>query len=159
MAFQNTDHMSRFQKCRYYCRTGSTFLFSHIGLCSLVFGYTLVGAFTFEALEANNEMSKRIEMREEGEKIIEYLWDITTSAEVLNESCWSENATAVLKGFEMKLVKAMRKEGYDGNEDTDNLQWSFSGALLYSIIVITTIGNVCCYLHPALGHNNLLLHL
>lgn len=140
MTFHNTDHMSRFEKCRYYCRSGATFLFSHIGLCSLVFGYTLVGAFTFEALEANNEMRKRIEMREEGEKIIERLWDLTTSGEVLNESRWSENATALLRGYEMNMVKAMRKEGYDGNENTDNLQWSFSGALLYSIIVITTIG-------------------
>lgn len=142
MAFHNTDQMSRFEKCRYYCRTGATFLFSHIGLCSLVFGYTLVGAFTFEALEASNEMRKKIEMREEGEKIIDHLWELTNCGEVLNESRWSENATALLRSYETKMVRAMRKEGYDGNEETERLEWSFSGALLYSIIVITTIGTV-----------------
>ncbi|GFT33641.1 potassium channel subfamily K member 18 [Nephila pilipes] len=140
MTFRNTEHMSKCAKCRYYCRAGSTFLFSHIGLCSLVFGYTVMGAFTFEALEADNERSKRIQMREEEERVIDNLWQLTMSGEVLNESKWTENATQTLKNFEMKLVKAMRKDGYDGNEDTTNLQWSFSGALLYSIIVITTIG-------------------
>uniref|UniRef100_T1DCH5 Putative voltage-activated potassium channel n=1 Tax=Cupiennius salei TaxID=6928 RepID=T1DCH5_CUPSA len=140
MTFHGTEHLSKCGKCRHYCRASTTFLFSHIGLCSLVFGYTLVGAFTFEALEAGNEMRKRLEMRREGELVIEQLWALTTSGDVLNESRWSENATAVLRGLETQLVKAMRKDGYDGNEDTDNLQWSFSGALLYSIIVITTIG-------------------
>ncbi|KFM66363.1 Potassium channel subfamily K member 18, partial [Stegodyphus mimosarum] len=140
MAYHPTDHMSRCAKCRYYCRTGATFLFSHIGLCSLVFGYTVMGAFTFEALEAGNELDKRKQMRQEEEKVIEYLWELTNSGEIINESKWYENATATIRNYEMKLVKAMRKDGYDGNDDTDNLQWSFSGALLYSIIVITTIG-------------------
>lgn len=44
-----------------------------------------------------------------------------------------------LRRFEVTLVQAVRKEGYDGKEDAQ-LQWSFTGALLYSIIVITTIG-------------------
>ncbi|XP_054710326.1 TWiK family of potassium channels protein 7-like [Uloborus diversus] len=140
MTYHATEHMSRCAKCRYYCRTGATFLFSHIGLCSLVFGYTVMGAFTFEALEAANELKMRQQMQEEEGRVVERLWELTVSGDVLNESRWSENATATLKNFEMKLVKAMRKDGYDGNDDTDNLQWSFSGALLYSIIVITTIG-------------------
>ncbi|XP_035219841.1 potassium channel subfamily K member 18-like [Stegodyphus dumicola] len=140
MAYHPTDHMSRCAKCRYYCRSGATFLFSHIGLCSLVFGYTVMGAFTFEALEAGNELDKRKQMRQEEEKVIEYLWELTNSGEIINESKWYENATVTIRNYEMTLVKAMRKEGYDGHNDTDNLQWSFSGALLYSIIVITTIG-------------------
>lgn len=34
----------------------------------------------------------------------------------------------------------MKKEGWDGSEDLNNIQWTFAGALFYSIIVITTIG-------------------
>lgn len=34
----------------------------------------------------------------------------------------------------------MKKDGWDGNENEDKIQWTFSGALFYSIIVITTIG-------------------
>lgn len=34
----------------------------------------------------------------------------------------------------------MKKDGWDGSEEEDNIQWTFAGALFYSIIVITTIG-------------------
>lgn len=34
----------------------------------------------------------------------------------------------------------MEKEGWDGKEDEDGIQWTFAGALFYSIVVITTIG-------------------
>ncbi|KAL0126735.1 hypothetical protein PUN28_005239 [Cardiocondyla obscurior] len=34
----------------------------------------------------------------------------------------------------------MEKEGWNGNEEEDKAQWTFAGALFYSIIVITTIG-------------------
>ena len=37
-------------------------------------------------------------------------------------------------------MAAMKKDGWDGNEDESSIQWTFSGALFYSIIVITTIG-------------------
>lgn len=34
----------------------------------------------------------------------------------------------------------MKKDGWDGSEEEDEIQWTFAGALFYSIIVITTIG-------------------
>ena len=45
-----------------------------------------------------------------------------------------------MQGFEDLLLRKMTKEGWDGSEEEDNLQWTFAGALFYSIIVITTIG-------------------
>ncbi|XP_076345616.1 potassium channel subfamily K member 18-like [Tachypleus tridentatus] len=130
---------SRCARCRYYCRTGSTYVFSHIGLCGLVVGYTIMGAFTFETLEALNEKIKREEIRNKRSAVIEALWDITTETNVLREANWTFQAAAALRDFEWTLIKAVRKEGYDG-KDEPPLQWNFSGALLYSIIVITTIG-------------------
>lgn len=37
-------------------------------------------------------------------------------------------------------MKKMTKDGWDGSEEENNIQWTFAGALFYSIIVITTIG-------------------
>lgn len=42
--------------------------------------------------------------------------------------------------FERELLEAMKARGWDGNEDEKQMQWTFAGALFYSIIVITTIG-------------------
>ncbi|XP_063695486.1 uncharacterized protein LOC134826909 isoform X2 [Culicoides brevitarsis] len=38
------------------------------------------------------------------------------------------------------ILKEMKEKGWDGSEDKDQIQWTWSGALFYSIIVITTIG-------------------
>ncbi|XP_076336608.1 potassium channel subfamily K member 18-like [Tachypleus tridentatus] len=133
------EEPSRCAKCRYYCRTGSTFVFSHIGLCGLVVGYTIMGAFTFEALEAQNEQTKREEIRNKRSAMVESLWDITAETSVLHEANWTKQAASALREFEWTLIRAARKEGYDGKDELP-LQWNFSGALLYSIIVITTIG-------------------
>jgi hypothetical protein len=42
--------------------------------------------------------------------------------------------------FEGKLVTAMKDDGWNGFEDENQTQWSLTGSLFYSIIVITTIG-------------------
>ncbi len=36
----------------------------------------------------------------------------------------------------------MKTDGWDGDENIDKIQWTFPGALFYSIIVITTIGKL-----------------
>ncbi|KAH6932062.1 hypothetical protein HPB50_002729 [Hyalomma asiaticum] len=130
---------SRCSKCRYYCRAGTTSLMSHFGLCSLVVGYCVMGAFLFEFLEATNERNKRIEMMRWRSNLADALWQLTSESRILDQTNWTGEAVARLRRFEVTLVQAVRKEGYDGKEDAQ-LQWSFSGALLYSIIVITTIG-------------------
>ena len=43
--------------CGYYMKNIVKFLLSHIGLVSLVVGYTIIGAFTFERLESEAELS------------------------------------------------------------------------------------------------------
>jgi len=45
-----------------------------------------------------------------------------------------------LQEFETELLKAIKKKGWDGSENQEQLQWTFTGSLFYSIITITTIG-------------------
>lgn len=60
--------------------------------------------------------------------------------EVLEEENFTLSVIQQLKQFESGLLKAMTKEGWDGEESDSQVQWTFGGALFYSIIVITTIG-------------------
>lgn len=50
------------------------------------------------------------------------------------------NATIYLHLFENQILEKMKIHGWDGDEDTTKLRWTTTGALFYSIIVITTIG-------------------
>lgn len=59
----------------------------------------------------------------------------------LNESEWSEHALHKLLDFEKSILDTMKIRGWDGVENPERLQWTRMGALFYSIIVITTIGN------------------
>ncbi|KAG8182788.1 hypothetical protein JTE90_018661 [Oedothorax gibbosus] len=137
----DTRNLSKVAKCRYYCRIFLTHLFSHVGLCGLVVGYAIVGALTFESLEAPNEISQRSTIQGFREKCLKDLWNITVTLNVLYENNWTQLIASRLKQFENEVVHAVKNEGYDGKDSVDpELQWSFSGALLYCITVITTIG-------------------
>ncbi|GBM18679.1 hypothetical protein AVEN_164793-1 [Araneus ventricosus] len=132
--------MSRSTKCKYYCRVFLTHLFSHVGLCGLVVGYAIVGALTFESLEAPYEISQRSTIQGYREKCLLDVWNITETMNVLYEKNWTLLVGMRLKQFENDIVHAVKNEGYDGKESSSTeVQWSFSGALLYCITVITTI--------------------
>ncbi|XP_054710727.1 TWiK family of potassium channels protein 7-like [Uloborus diversus] len=137
----NCKNASKLAKCRHYFRVFITHLFSHVGLCGLVVGYAIVGALTFESLEAPNEINQRSTIQKDREKCLKDLWNITVNLNVLYEENWTILVGSRLKLFEQEVVNAVKNEGYDGKESNDDeLQWSFSGALLYCITVITTIG-------------------
>lgn len=88
---------SKCSKCQRYCRLVATFLFSHIGLCALVVGYSIIGAFTFEALEAGYERSKRQIMLKERENVVSGLWSLTSQSTVLLEENWTLLAIETLQ--------------------------------------------------------------
>lgn len=127
-------------KCLFYLRNIATFLVSHIGLVSLVVGYCIMGAFTFEALEAKHELQVKREMIKVRESVTDDLWRFTYKMDVLVQEDWTVNVTDRLKKFETHLIESMKKKGWDGSEETDKVQWTLAGALFYSIILITTIG-------------------
>lgn len=127
-------------KCRQYLRLILANVFSNVGLCGLVVGYAIIGALTFESLEANQESHMKEEIKQLREKCVQKLWNATLKYNVLFEPNWTREARETLKEFEQKVAGAAKTEGYDGKGTDKELQWSFSGALLYSVTVITTIG-------------------
>lgn len=60
--------------------------------------------------------------------------------DALKEENFVPVAEKYLKDFENSLLKSMAKDGWDGEEDPNKVQWTMAGALFYSIVVITTIG-------------------
>lgn len=69
-----------------------------------------------------------------------YLWNFTQEMDALNEENFIPVAVKYLKDFENSLLKSMAKDGWDGEEDPNKVQWTKAGSLFYSIVVITTIG-------------------
>lgn len=75
------------------CKTGCLrflkqvfgFLFSHIGLLSLVVGYCMLGAVIFEELEQPNEILVKRNMTATREAVTEQLWDITRFDRACNQ--------------------------------------------------------------------------
>ncbi|VVC90351.1 unnamed protein product, partial [Leptidea sinapis] len=67
------------------------------------------------------------------------IWRMTNSVTYLNQLNWTSDVVDMLKDFENAILLEMKVRGWDGNESTDHIQWTFTGALFYSIIVITTI--------------------
>lgn len=73
---------------------------------------------------------------------VDRLWNYTESLNILNKDHWKQSVNEKLKDFQLSLFKAVKEGGWGGSDDTTTveLQWSFTGALLYSVSIITTIG-------------------
>jgi len=76
---------------------------------------------------------------------VSWLWNVTEDLNVLHPGNWTELAEIVMANFTREVYLATKMKGWDGKQDDgeSDLLWSFPGALLYSITVITTIGIYC----------------
>ncbi|CRK91726.1 CLUMA_CG005361, isoform A [Clunio marinus] len=128
-----------------------TVIFSHVTLIALVVAYSVAGAFLFQRLEAENEISVsrifdtflKVKAKIAGirKNVTEKIYEQTLSKVYLEKEDWTSDAIKKLQDFETSILKAMKEEGWDGYEpDANKTQWTFTGSLFYSIIVITTIG-------------------
>ena len=135
-------------KCTSCCKKTMKFLFSHIGLCGMVIAYSVAGGFMFQHLEQTNEQQECFKAQSKYLPVLNAtmfaLWEISTSFDGDGdmELVWREYRTQ-LEGFRNAVLSL----GYDGKncsamdeESGPGYQWSFPGALLFSVTVITTIG-------------------
>ncbi|XP_045465616.1 uncharacterized protein LOC123674690 isoform X2 [Harmonia axyridis] len=134
------ENQSTCAKCWKITWKTITCIFSHVTLISLVVAYCAAGAFTFEALEVDNEKEVKRSIKFIRQNVTNYLWQLALESKVLDETNFTRNASNLIQNFEGALVKAMNKDGWDGEEDENIVQWTRTGSLFYSIVVITTIG-------------------
>ena len=135
---------TRLGRCCRYCGIAVSFLISQFGLCALVLAYAVGGAFMFSYLESPHEQLVSNDTRAKRQQFLSILWQLTALTEnktVLSYDDWIATAQSELVNFENEIIRAVKYDGYNGSEgEGEDLQWSVAGAMMYSIIVITTIG-------------------
>ena len=114
------------------------FVFSNVGICVLVIGYLLAGAVCFQAIEGPSEVGVRFHVTEYRNKTVQTLWKITEQYNTIHKENWTLATQKVISEFQAHILE-QKSNGY-GGADIPGPTWTFSGALLYSITVITTIG-------------------
>ncbi|XP_030754911.1 potassium channel subfamily K member 18 [Sitophilus oryzae] len=132
-----------FKKCKEYARNFIAFLFSNVGIIGLVIGYTIAGSFMIQALERGKPIPVQLYAIGNRTMFAKKLWNITMELNAnvkLKEKEYRDTIDVELIRFQEIFVNLTRK-GYDGSDDAYGYKsWSFAGAFLYSLTVITTIG-------------------
>ncbi|XP_046740088.1 potassium channel subfamily K member 15 isoform X1 [Diprion similis] len=139
--------------------SASPSLLTSLGVCIFVLAYTLVGAFTFMAVEGGlqSDSSAVISSKSGPEEAaalsaeirsltVEKLWSITEDLNILYKDNWTRLAAQEILDFQNTLVHTLRKQLYQalpattGQHPTRHHRWTFSSSLLYSLTLITTTG-------------------
>ncbi|KAG7197179.1 hypothetical protein KM043_007259 [Ampulex compressa] len=155
-------------------------LLASLGVCVLVLGYTLLGAFAFMALEGGLKSEPPTEIVSSGStkhegggsyilssleddsaamelraRTVERLWSITEDLNVLYKENWTRLAAREVLEFQENLARGLRRTSspyepvppppprsrdHQADRRVHGRQWTFSGSLLYSLTLITTIG-------------------
>lgn len=153
----------RRQRLSACCKSAVAFLFSNLGLAAMVVAYSIMGGFLFRAIEAPAEQSTKYRVRAARQRGVDEIGRLAASlcdrrrrrrsAPEMTSADPGDAAriAAVLLEFQGEVLHAVQELGWDGNDDVteSELQWSFAGALLYAVTVITTIGIHTCCLWPS----------
>ncbi|XP_015185395.1 PREDICTED: potassium channel subfamily K member 9-like isoform X2 [Polistes dominula] len=116
------------------------FLFSNVGIVCLVVGYTIVGAFLFTYIEAKDSLDISGDVVKQRNITAAKLWDLTSKENIFSERLWKKEVKNILERYQQKMVKNIRN-GYEVVNE-EHKKWTFAGAFLYSLTVITTIGDI-----------------
>ena len=141
-----TSDMSRGRSKRAQCascfKKFLAFLFSTLGLCCFMVSYTILGGYIFKQLETENELKQRHSISLLLNHSVNELFVIAKKHNIIREENWTMAAQKVLRNYTRHVYAAVDEGGWDGKEEGDDYdpQWSFPGSMLYSITVITTIG-------------------
>ncbi|KAL4144045.1 hypothetical protein QTP88_006279 [Uroleucon formosanum] len=104
---------------RHSCCDPAPTVLSGAGICLIVLGYTMFGAFTFMTAQT-----------------VEKLWKITEDLNILYRDNWTRLAEEEILKFQDSLIRK-----YGGPNQTDRRhRWNFASSFLYSLTLITTIG-------------------
>jgi len=151
----------RRQRLSACCKSAVAFLFSNLGLAAMVVAYSIMGGFLFRAIEAPAERSTKYRVRAARQRGVDEIWRLAAQlcdgrrrrrSEATVAGVDAGDAArigAILMEFQSEVLHAVQELGWDGNDDVteSELQWSFAGALLYAVTVITTIGMKSLFHH------------
>ncbi|PSN36001.1 hypothetical protein C0J52_20000 [Blattella germanica] len=132
------------RRCCCHCGASvNSSAFTCFGVCVLVLGYTLLGAFTFTALEggrsgAGPSPGSVVLGEEVRARTVDKLWSITEDLNILYKDNWTRLAAQEVLKFQDTLVRNLR--GGALHYPHHHHRWSFSSSFLYSLTLITTIG-------------------
>ncbi|XP_047098397.1 TWiK family of potassium channels protein 18 [Schistocerca piceifrons] len=128
------------ERCKDYLRHFLAFMFSNVGIIGLVVGYTIAGAFMFMAIEGSEPGWPAHEAERMRSETAARLWRLTEQLNPIpGRARWAEAVAPELARYQRDVVRLVR-DGFDGSSARPRSQWTFSGAFLYSLTVITTIG-------------------
>ncbi|OWF51097.1 uncharacterized protein LOC110449615 [Mizuhopecten yessoensis] len=128
--------------CILVCKKVFVFSVSNVGLACIVVAYAILGAIIFQSLEAWNEKKTRSFISEMRSARMKEIRDIVNQLNHLNKEAWTNKADKIMKTFQRELYTKTKGHGWDGVDDVveGERDWTFVGALLYSVTLITTIG-------------------
>ena len=140
---QKTKNLEKFKNA---CKKITTFLFSRVGLCFVVVGYVVIGGFifrhiegTFEQEEKANNKTLRNDMDSLTDHLIFDIWNMTKYELVFHEKNYTMKLREKLDVYQKNLTESV-KEGFKGNSNQNATKWTFPGSILYSVTIVTTIG-------------------
>lgn len=107
-------------------------------------------------IERKHHMKIKAEVNSTRAHYVQKFWNLTLELNTFNKDEYHKIVMSELYEYQLKIVNYSRK-GYDGRDNLDySAQWSFAGAFLYSLTVITTIGKcvVNDFFHLSIFHNS-----
>lgn len=128
--------------CLRYFRLFMQMLFSYVGLSAILFGYLLLGAVVFRAIEQPVEARIRRDIKISKEQFFKDIYNLSGS---LPQANWTDQALRKLSDIE-RSSKAHYYIFDDVYGETTE-KWSFFGSMLFSLTVVSTIGKSNVYLH------------